>query len=401
MRNLYICRNSVCEHPCCVYNGVSRSAAVDVPEIKGLSMYRGRLERDLSLWVGKGLLGQETAGALLAEYDSRPASFSLGRVLMALAAVLLAAAILLVVASNWEAIPRLVRVGGILALIWLVHIAAARMLARGATAAAGGLLVIGAMSFGGAISLVGQMYHLSGDEQTVMYLWFAIATISAILFRSGAVAVVAGFLSWASFAVYLENNDTHWIGFDPWMAPLMAVIVIGLVRYTGAERARHLSYLLLIGWLAWLYTLYEEIAVALAFAIGGMAAFVLTAVPLPRIASLIRSAGAAPAFYSFLVAVIGFLLLHIEIEDGWRLVVLGVATLAASVLAIALHGRDNGAVRYLAYATFAAEMLYLASVTVGSILGTSSLFLFSGLVVALVALSTPRCLTVICHFHAR
>jgi uncharacterized membrane protein len=229
------------------------------------------------------------------------------------------------------------------------------------------------------------MYHLSGDEQTVMYLWFAIATISAILFRSGAVAVVAGFLSWASFAVYLENNDTHWIGFDPWMAPLMAVIVIGLVRYTGAERARHLAYLLLIGWLAWLYTLYEEIAVALAFAIGGMAAFVLTAVPLPRIASLIRSAGAAPAFYSFLVAVIGFLLLHIEIEDGWRLVVLGVATLAASVLAIALHGRDNGAVRYLAYATFAAEMLYLASVTVGSILGTSSLFLFSGLVVALVA----------------
>ncbi|MGO6938580.1 DUF2157 domain-containing protein [Rhizobium johnstonii] len=342
-------------------------------------MYRGRLERDLSLWVGKGLLGQETAGALLAEYDSRPASFSLGRVLMALAAVLLAAAILLVVASNWEAIPRLVRVGGILALIWFVHIAAARMLARGATAAAGGLLVIGAMSFGGAISLVGQMYHLSGDEQTVMYLWFAIATISAILFRSGAVTVVAGFLSWASFAVYLENNDTHWIGFDPWMAPVMAVIVIGLVRYTGAERARHLAYLLLIGWLAWLYTLYEEIAVALAFAIGGMAAFVLTALPLRR------TAGAAPAFYSFLVAVIGFLLLHIEIEDGWGLVVLGVATLAASVLAIVLRGRDNGAVRYLAYATFAAEMLYLASVTVGSILGTSSLFLFSGLVVALVA----------------
>ncbi|RUM05824.1 DUF2157 domain-containing protein [Rhizobium chutanense] len=348
-------------------------------------MYRGRLERDLSLWVGKGLLGQETAATLLAEYDARPASFSLGRVLMALAAVLLAAAILLVVASHWEDIPRLVRVGAILLLIWAVHIAAALMLARGAAAAASGLLIIGAMSFGGAISLVGQMYHLSGDEQTVMYLWFAIATISAILFRSGAVTVVASFLSWASFAVYLENHDTHWVGLDPWMAPVMAAITIALVRYTGAERARHLAYLLLIGWLAWLYTLYEEIAVALAFAVGGMAAVVLTALPLRRIASLVRSAGAAPAFYSFLVAAIGFLLLHIEIEDGWRLVVLGLATLAASVLAIALHGRDNGAVRYLAYVTFAAEMLYLASVTVGSILGTSSLFLFSGLVVALVA----------------
>ncbi|MBY3514324.1 DUF2157 domain-containing protein [Rhizobium laguerreae] len=348
-------------------------------------MYRGRLERDLSLWVGKGLLGQETAGALLAEYDSRPASFSLGRVLMALAAVLLAAAILLVVASNWEAIPRLVRVGGILALIWVVHLAAARMLARGATAAAGGLLVIGAMSFGGAISLVGQMYHLSGDQQTVMYLWFAIATVSAILFRSAAVTVVAGFLSWASFAVYLQDNDTHWIGLDPWMAPVMAVIVIGLVRYTGAERARHLAYLLLIGWLAWLYTLYEEITVALAFAIGGMVGFVVTAAPMTRIAYLVRSAGAAPAFYSFLVAALGFFLLHTETEADWRLAVLGAVTLAASVLAIVLHGRDNGAVRYLAYVTFAAEMLYLASVTIGSILGTSSLFLFSGLVVALVA----------------
>ncbi|EJZ21323.1 DUF2157 domain-containing protein [Rhizobium sp. Pop5] len=348
-------------------------------------MYRGRLQRDLSLWVGKGLLGEETAATLLAEYDSRPASFSLGRVLMALAAVLLAAAVLLVVSSNWEAIPRLVRVGLILALIWAAHIAAALMLARGAVAAASGLLIIGALSFGGAISLVGQMYHLSGDEQTVMYLWFAIATVSAILFRSGGVVVVAGFLSWASFAVYLQNNDNHWIGLNPWMAPVMAAVVITLVRYTGTDRARHLAYLLLIGWLAWLYTLYEEIAVALAFAIGGMAAFVMTALPVPRIVSLVRSAGAAPAFYSFLVATIGFLLLHIEIEGGWRLVVLGLATLAASVLAIALHGRDNGAVRYLAYTSFAAEMLYLASVTVGSILGTSSLFLFSGLVVALVA----------------
>jgi uncharacterized membrane protein len=348
-------------------------------------MYRGRLERDLSLWVDKGLLGEETAETLLAEYDSRPASFSLGNVLMALAAILLAAALLLLVASNWEAIPRLVRVGVILGLIWAVHIAAALLLGRGAVAAAGGLLIIGALAFGGAISLVGQMYHLSGDELTVMYLWFAVATVSAVLFRSGAVVVVAGFLSWASFAVYLENYDTHWVGWHPWMVPVMAAVIIGLVRYTGADRARHLAYLLVIGWLAWFYVIYDEIVVALAFAVGGMAAFIFVSLPLPgRLGDFIRSAGAAPAFYSFLIAAIGFLLLHI-VEDNWSLVVLGVITLAASILAIALQGRNNGAVRYLAYASFAAEMLYLASVTVGSILGTSSLFLFSGLVVAFVA----------------
>jgi uncharacterized membrane protein len=348
-------------------------------------MYRGRLERDFSLWVEKGLLPPATAAGLLEEYDSRPASFSLGNVLLVLAAVLLAAAILLIVAANWEAIPRLVRVGVILALIWAVHIGAATMLTRGAIAAAGGLLIIGTLSFGGGISLVGQMYHLSGDEQTVMYLWFAVAVVSAVLFRSAAVTAVAGFLSWASFAVYLNDYDTHWVGLDPWMAPVMAAIVIALVRYTGADRVRHLAYLLLVGWLAWLYTLHEQFSVALAFAACGMVVFVLVSLPLPRISFLIRSAGAAPAFYAFLVAVTGFLLLHMEIDDGWRLVVLGLLTMAAAVLAIALQGRDNGAVRYLAYVTFAAEMLYLASVTVGSILGTSSLFLFSGLFVALVA----------------
>jgi uncharacterized membrane protein len=348
-------------------------------------MYRGRLERDLSIWVEKGLLQEATAGALLNEYDARPASFSLGKVLMILAAILLGAALLLVVASNWEAIPRLVRVVVILATIWTVHLGAAALLRRGAMAAASGLLVIGTLSFGGAISLVGQMYHLSGDQLTVMYLWFAIAVVSAVLFRSGVVAAVAGFLSWGSFAAYLDTYDTRWVGLDPWIVPLMAAVVIGLVRFTGADRVRHLAYLLLVGWLAWLYVVNENFWLALAYAVGGMLAFVLVSLPLSRRLALIRTAGSAPAFYTFLVAIIGLLLLHVELEHGWPFVTLALVTLGAAVLAIALQGRNNGAVRYLAYTAFAVEMLYLASVTVGSILGTSSLFLFSGLFVAAVA----------------
>ncbi|MBD9445691.1 MULTISPECIES: DUF2157 domain-containing protein [unclassified Rhizobium] len=348
-------------------------------------MYRGRLERDLSLWVEKGLLPEATAGALLEEYDARPASFSLGNVLMILAAILLGAAILLVVASNWEAIPRLVRVAVILAIIWVVHLGAAVMLRRGATGAAGGLLVIGTLAFGGAISLIGQMYHLSGDQLTVMYLWFGMAVVSAVLFRSGVVAAVAGFLSWGSFAAYLDTYDTRWVGLDPWIVPLMAAVVIGLVHLTGADRARHLAYLLLVAWLTWLYAVNENFWLALAYAIGGMLTFVLVSLPVARRSALLRTAGSAPAFYTFLVAIIGLLLLHIELEHGWQFVTLALVTLGAAVVAIALQGRNNGAVRYLAYAAFAAEMLYLASVTVGSILGTSSLFLFSGLFVAAVA----------------
>ena len=73
-------------------------------------MYRDRLERDLAIWVGKGLIERPQADALLAEYDGRESSFSVGRALMMIAACLIAAALLLLVASNWEAIPRLMRV---------------------------------------------------------------------------------------------------------------------------------------------------------------------------------------------------------------------------------------------------------------------------------------------------
>jgi uncharacterized membrane protein len=131
--------------------------------------------------------------------------------------------------------------------------------------------------------------------------------------------------------------------------------------------------------------LHEDLYVALAFALCGLAVFLAVSLPPLKASAFVKSAGAAPAFYAFLVTVIGLLLLHISLDQDSAFVLLGLATLTIAVLAIALQGRDNGAVRYLAYLTFAAELLYLASVTVGSILGTSSLFLLSGLFVAIVA----------------
>src|SRR5882762_4977933 len=113
-----------------------------------VTMYRGRLQRDIALWVQKGLIQPPQATAIMADYDSRPASFSLGRVLSVLAALLVAAAILLLVASNWEAIPRLARVCFIVLLIWAFYLAGASFTARGQTAIAAAMLLLGTLSFG-------------------------------------------------------------------------------------------------------------------------------------------------------------------------------------------------------------------------------------------------------------
>jgi uncharacterized membrane protein len=348
-------------------------------------MYRGRLHRDIGVWVEKGLIEPAQADAIMADYDNRPASFSLGRVLAVLAALLVAAAVLLLVASNWEAIPRLVRVVGCLLLIWGFYLSGAYLSARGQPSLGTAVLLLATLSFGAAMSLVAQMYHLSGDEMTMVLLWFGLACLSAALFRSGSQVVVAGFLAWAYFALYLEKHVSLWIGWSPYAPPAMAAIVLALIYYTGASRARHLAYLLLIGWLTWIYSLNQGVGLASLYTVLGLIAFLAVGLPLSPLARWLRHAGPTPAFYTFALAVIGLLLLHVEIVSGPRLAVLGLSTLAVSVAAIAICGRDNGAVRYLAYLVFAAEMLFLASETIGSIIGTSGFFLISGLLVAIVA----------------
>lgn len=348
-------------------------------------MYRGRLERDLKLWTTQGLIEAETAGRLLKEYDSRESSFSLGRVLMIIAALLVAAAVLLLVAANWEVIPRIVRLVGILALIWGAYLAGGVLIMRGAERLAAAFLVLGTLAFGGAIALVGQMYHLSGDTFQAMLVWFAGAVVAAVLFRSGAVTAVAGFLTFVVAGVNWTQSNSVDESVLFWLMPLMAVIVILLVRYTGADRVRHLAYMLLVVWLAYIYGEDETARTAIAIAAFGAVAYLLAAVPQSPLHALARSAGAAPAFYSYLVLLLGLFVLHSEFGGVADRLFVGVITLGAAITGIALSGKENGAVRYLGYATFAAETLYLASETIGSIIGTSGFFLVAGLVVALVA----------------
>ena len=359
-------------------------------------MYRGRLERDLKIWTDKGLVDAVTAKAILSEYDGRQTSFSAGRVLAIIAAVLLGLAILLFISANWQALPRISRLAGLVAMIWVFYLGAASLLAQGRSIVSAALLILGTLSFGGAMALVAQMYNLSGDELRMMIVWFVAACIVAAAFRSRAQVGLAGLLAWAFCGIYLWEHVDEWYGVMPWMPPLMAAILIALVRYADAPAARHLAYLMLVGWLTWLFGRHEGLNTAILFASLGMAAFLAVSIPASPLKPFARTAGAAPDFYTFLIASIGFFLVHAEISNGsfennaWvedklPLIAVAAATLAGSVIAIALSGRDNGAVRYLAYFVFASEILYLAGETIGSIIGTAGFFLVAGVLVAIAA----------------
>ncbi|MBD9372172.1 DUF2157 domain-containing protein [Rhizobium sp. ARZ01] len=348
-------------------------------------MYRGRLERDLRVWTEKGLIDGSTAGRLLVEYDQRESSFSLGRVLMVIAALLLSGAVLLLIAANWEAIPRVARLVGIVTLIWFAYVAAALLRNRGALRLSEAVLVAGILFFGGAIALVGQMYHLSGDATQASLVWFAGGAITAFLFRSATATAVCGVLAFVVAGTEWSDNFGINDRLLLWLLPVMAAVVIALVRFTDATRSRHLAYLLMVAWVLLLYGEYDTPATALAIAGVGGTCFLLATLQASPLRHLAANAGAAPAFYAFLLLLIGLLILHIETNGIGERLLLGSVTLVVAIGGIAISGRDNGAVRYLAYAAFAAESLYLASETLGSILGTSGFFLISGLVVGAIA----------------
>lgn len=355
-------------------------------------MYRGRLQTDFALWVEKGLVTREAADSMLQEYDQRPQSFTIGRVLMMLATLLVAAALVLLVAANWDGIPRELRSLMLIGLIWLCFGAAAYVGSAGARYITGALLILGATAFGASIALIGQMYNLSGDGTSATATWFLMTLIAAILYRSEALTYYTGALGWFFLSILVSEGlgspNSVWF-----YAPvLMAAAVILLLYYTGAARARHLAYSLLLGWLGWLYLERGAVINPWHYVGLGLAGLLLATLPASPLRAMARRAGSAPAFYSLLFACLGLLIFQIEQSDFmaneqplWRTAFPALLMIALSVLALVLDGRDNGAVRYTSYAVFAAEVLYLSVELAGSMLGTSGIFLCTGIILGVIA----------------
>lgn len=365
-------------------------------------MYRGRLKRDLDDWVARGLIDAGTAARLLTDVDQRTRSYSLGTVLAMCAAALIAAAILMLVAANWDQVPRTARVAGIFFQIWLYHAVALIAHHKGYARVSAAALLLGATAFGAGIQLIGQMYHLSGDSITAMLVWFSITIVSASLFRSPALTVMAGILGLATWLVGIWSGDFEWgsKGILQHWQPVAALLVAAATAWTGADRAKHLAYWLFIAWIWWLVLDGPNEILVLIVTVISVALFLALTVNGSPLAQLERRMGASPAFYAFLVALMGLARYQGEAEGPLATALMACVLLGFCLVAIALKGRDNTAVRYLAYAAFVADLLYLANETIGSLLGTSAFFLLCGIVVAVVAFIVVRLERRLSHLEA-
>ena len=206
--------------------------------------YRQRLEVDLARWQAEGVITPAIGEALRSSLPPAAGGINISVVVGIVGGLLIAAAFLAFVAANWTEIARVLRFA-----ILIAGIAAAYGIGAGFARAGRPVLAdlaagVGAIIFGAAIALVGQMYHLSDDFAAGMLLWAAGALAAAVLTGSRgalAVALAAGSL-WTGARV-VDGADMPHLPFVPfWM--LAAVLAL-------AWNSRVAAHLVTLAALAW------------------------------------------------------------------------------------------------------------------------------------------------------
>ncbi len=353
-------------------------------------MFRSRLGKLLDLWTETGLLAPGQADRLMADFEARSPAYSLAGVLGLLAALLLGAGVVVLIAANWELFPRIARVLLICTLIAAALMTAAVLQRKGHSRLADAALLFSVLCFGAGIALVGQMYHLSGDERDASLLWAVGGLLTAIVFAAPITSVLAALLACAHL----------WFAFDGDWSPAIATTALALavVAALASFRARsvlsrQIVWVLMIGWLIWQFSVWEPADPGYVIAAVGAGLLALGSAPGSPLVRLVGLHGEA-SFYGLALLLSGLAVIQFDFSFDTVAnpvpVIVPVLVLAVAVGAISLAGRANAAIRWLAYAGFAAETFYLATVTIGTMLGTSGFLLVGGVILALSAWAVLR-----------
>ncbi len=349
-----------------------------------MASYAVRVKRDIARWVERGLVAPDLAQVLADDIDAHQRkSISFGAILAILAALLFAASLLIFVAANWEAMPRLWRVGLVFAALAAGYVGGAILKQRGHPAFAEALWLIGAAGFGGAIALIGQMYHLSGDEAQAILVWCGGTALAAIALRSG--PLTAG-------AVVLADAWLAMLGLEFWASTpfpygfaAVALVLWAISYWTDSKVARHLILLSVDFYLVLLAIEVNMFVVSVLLAIAAAAMFAF-AVMRPADAERIARLDGRLPLHGLIGFLTGMTLLQFGmIDEVGALVAAAAVSFVGIAAALYSGGRDSRAVRWVAYLGFGCQLVFTYVVTLGTMLGTAGFFLLGSVTLAVLA----------------
>lgn len=189
-----------------------------------------------------GLITPEQRRAIIEHFELDQERNRLLQVLAILGGLLVSAGVILMIASNWDAIPTLVRLAAGWLLMLAVHAAGWKVSRAGRHPAVGASLhLIGSMMFLGNIALVGQAYNLSSRFPDAIILWFAGIAPLAWILRSKAQWI----LSMAAFGVWMAaemGESRSWFYFGSEVRQMLFFAMLGIGIYGGGAWLRRSVY---------------------------------------------------------------------------------------------------------------------------------------------------------------
>ena len=354
-----------------------------------MASYPTKVKRDIARWREAGLVDDATAAALSFDIERNGGrSVSFGTVLTMMAAALFAAAVLIFIAANWEAIPRLMRVFMLLALILAGYVGGAFFKLRGHDAAGEASWLVAAAGFGASIALIGQIYHMSGDEAQAVLVWGAGVALAAAMLRSG--PLTAGAVLLAGVWMVMETSSSWRLG-PPlsWIA--IAILLYVLSFWTRSRLSRHLTLLSLYLFVLVFHLADEDSLIAPLALVAAAIGLFISARLLPqetqRFSGLSEEMLPVQSLLGFLAGV-GIVQITLAEEPGF--IVPTILALAGIVAALLVAGRDNRLLRWLAYLAFAFQLCFLYVVMLGTMMDTAGFFLLAGLTLSVLAFLISR-----------
>jgi uncharacterized membrane protein len=348
--------------------------------------YARRLERDLVRWQDAGWITETGADAIRKDLSKGRRTLGLANALAILAAVLMGFAVMSFVGANWQEMPRILRLGLLIAALWASYGLTAYLDRHGNTGFANAAILLGVSIFGGSIMLISQMYHIDGNPPDAVLLWSAGALVAGALLRSPPSLALAMILVaiWGTMEAG-QRGDVFWAFLGPW------ALISAAFYWLRWRPGLHLSGLALTGFVVSLgYLLWNGHAHGLVVALGlGVGVLALAGDKLkPELPGLWRGA----LNYGIVIVFAGlFALQFIEEPALDRFVLLAVLALVLCVAAIfwGLKSENRGAL-WLGYIGFSFEILTLYAKTIGSLLNTSVFFLVAALIVSALAAMAYR-----------
>lgn len=348
--------------------------------------YKNRLQADVQRWKANGWLTPAGEAGITDELARKGRDVGLASVLAVLAAALLGFAAMTFVASNWDAMPRIARLGLLFSTMWLSYLGAGALFARGHDWLAHAAVLLGASIFGASIMLIAQMFHIDGNPPDGVLTWAIGALLAAVSIPSaptlGLAAMLVGL--WAGWETTL-HDQIFWPFLIGWAAISTAAY---FMRWSPG---RHFSGLLFAGWAIMIGPFVQQhggfkIVIAI-----GLAVMVLGLI-LAELGGDLRRISRAALGYGLVIAGAGlFTVQFVDTTLPGDLILWGIASLALTLAAVAWGMRtENRGLIWLGYVGFAVEVLGLYFKTVGTLLGTSTFFLSAGVIVLLLAVVAYR-----------